>query len=77
MGLRLTSRETELLGLLVHGTVTTEGLATALVVSENTVRFHLASLRAKLGVHSRTELVLAALAQPQLTLRFMTTETRG
>lgn len=52
----LTSRETEVLLLLYRGR-TTPVIADHLGVSQNTVRFHCKNLYAKLGVHSKQELL--------------------
>jgi DNA-binding NarL/FixJ family response regulator len=55
----LTSRELEVLELLVEGTPNQE-LATRLGISRNTVRNHVQNLLTKLGVHSRLEAVALA-----------------
>lgn len=52
MPVRLTRQEHAVYRLLYHG-LTNKQIATQLVVSENTVRFHLKALYAKLGVRSR------------------------
>lgn len=52
----ITSREREVLNLLANGAPTKE-IAAALIVSENTVNFHLRHLYQKLGVKSRTQAV--------------------
>ncbi|WNV88152.1 LuxR C-terminal-related transcriptional regulator [Umezawaea sp. Da 62-37] len=52
----LTRREWECLGLLVQG-FTTGAMAERMSVSTTTVRTHVQSLLAKLGVHSRLEAV--------------------
>ena len=57
-GPHLTVREIEILQLLAHGVATTE-VATELALAVNTVRNHLASAMAKLGVGTR----LAAVAE--------------
>lgn len=57
-GPRLSVREIEVLQLLAHGAATTE-VAAELTVAVNTVRNHLASAMAKLGVGTR----LAAVAE--------------
>lgn len=59
-GPRLTTREIDVLQLLAHGAATTE-VATELAVAVNTVRNHLASAMAKLGVSSRLAAVAEAL----------------
>ena len=53
---RLTAREVEVLGELSRG-VPNKTIATRLAISEHTVKFHIASIFAKLGVASRTEAV--------------------
>lgn len=55
----LTTRETEALELLVKGSSNRE-IATALGVSETTVKSHLKSIFMKLGVSSRTEAIAEA-----------------
>jgi ATP/maltotriose-dependent transcriptional regulator MalT len=55
----LTSREVQVLTLLVHGHTNTE-LAHRLHVSAKTVEHHVSSILEKLEVHSRTEAVAAA-----------------
>ena len=57
---RLTEREQEVLKLLSSG-ITNREIATALRLSEGTVRNHLSSIFAKLGVNDRTKAVLCAL----------------
>lgn len=52
----LTSRETEVLHMLTAG-LTNREIATALGISENTVKFHIASIFGKLGTSTRTETV--------------------
>jgi NarL family two-component system response regulator YdfI len=55
-GERLTAREIEVLGELARG-VPNKAIAARLEISEHTVKFHIASLFAKLGAASRTEAV--------------------
>jgi DNA-binding NarL/FixJ family response regulator len=55
----LTERETEVLRLLAEG-LANKQIATALMISENTVRTHVSSILAKLGVQSRTQAALYA-----------------
>jgi LuxR family maltose regulon positive regulatory protein len=55
----LSPREREVLYLLPTG-LTAEEIASELIISVNTVRSHLKSIYAKLGVHSRHEAILRA-----------------
>jgi DNA-binding NarL/FixJ family response regulator len=52
----LSARETEVLAQLARGAGNKQ-IAAALAISEHTVKFHVASIFAKLGVASRTEAV--------------------
>ncbi len=64
----LTEREREIVAsLLDGGRVAT--VASALFVSEHTVRNHLKSIFSKLGVHSQAEVVAAARKSPELAGR--------
>jgi DNA-binding NarL/FixJ family response regulator len=56
----LTRRELSVLQLAAHGLGNKE-IAKELGISSHTVKYHLASLLAKLGVHSRTEAVTIGL----------------
>lgn len=56
----LTRRELGVLRLVAHGLGNKE-IARELGISTHTVKYHLASLLAKLGVHSRTEAVTMGL----------------
>jgi DNA-binding NarL/FixJ family response regulator len=56
----LTRRELAVLRLVAHGLGNKE-IARELGISSHTVKYHLASLLAKLGVHSRTEAVTIGL----------------
>jgi DNA-binding CsgD family transcriptional regulator len=56
----LTRRELSVLRLVAHGLGNKE-IAGELGISTHTVKYHLASLLAKLGVHSRTEAVTIGL----------------
>jgi DNA-binding NarL/FixJ family response regulator len=57
---QLTEREHEVLKLLSSG-ITNKEIATALRLSEGTVRNHLSTIFAKLGVNDRTKAVLSAM----------------
>jgi DNA-binding NarL/FixJ family response regulator len=57
---QLTEREQDVLKLLSSG-ITNREIATALRLSEGTVRNHLSSIFAKLGVNDRTKAVLQAM----------------
>jgi DNA-binding NarL/FixJ family response regulator len=57
---QLTEREHEVLKLLSSG-ITNREIATALRLSEGTVRNHLSTIFAKLGVNDRTKAVLSAM----------------
>ena len=59
---RLTSRETEVLGLATKGMKTVD-IAEQLCVSTQTVRSHFKNIYQKIGAHSRTEAVVVALQQ--------------
>jgi DNA-binding NarL/FixJ family response regulator len=56
----LSSRELEVLAMIVHGKSNKE-IAAALGISDSTVKVHVASILNKLGVHDRTEAVTQAL----------------
>lgn len=56
----LTPRESEVLELLAQG-LSNKAIATTLHVSEHTVKFHVSSIIAKLGVAGRTEAVTRGL----------------
>ena len=53
---RLSDRETEVVGLIVHGN-TVPRVAEKLFISENTVRTHTKRIYNKLGVHKKQELI--------------------
>lgn len=61
MSPRLTDRELEILRLAAKGKSSKE-MATAIFISENTVKTHLSRLYRRLGVRSRAEAVAVALA---------------
>lgn len=61
-GRGLTTREFEVLGLLVEG-LTPAAIAEHLVLSRNTVRNHVQRVLQKLGVHSQVEAVAVALRE--------------
>lgn len=63
----LTAREEQVLHLVAEG-LPNKGIARALGVSENTVKFHVASICAKLDARSRTEAVTLAARDGLLTL---------
>jgi NarL family two-component system response regulator LiaR len=60
VGSDLTSREREILSLMVSG-LSNPDIAEKLVVSRSTVKFHVSSILSKLGVNSRTQAVTLAL----------------
>jgi NarL family two-component system response regulator LiaR len=62
----LTAREREVLALLVDGLSNPE-IAHRLTISRSTVKFHISSILAKLGVSSRTEAVVLATRQHLVT----------
>ncbi len=53
---QLTAREMEVIQLMAQG-LANKQIALSLSISEHTVKFHLSSLYAKLGISSRTEAV--------------------
>lgn len=63
----LTPRELDVLALLADG-LANKQMARALEISEHTVKFHIASIYAKLGVNNRAEAVRAAARLGLITL---------
>ena len=63
----LTEREIEVLTLLAEG-LSNKGIATRLGISDQTVKFHVASISGKLGTHTRTETVRRAVRSGLITL---------
>lgn len=63
----LTEREREILRLIAEG-LTNNEIAELLVLSASTVQTHRANIMAKLGLHSRTELVKYAIRRGFITL---------
>jgi DNA-binding NarL/FixJ family response regulator len=53
----LSAREMEVLAMLAEG-LGNKDIARLLVISENTVKFHLSSIFGKLGANNRTEAVM-------------------
>jgi DNA-binding NarL/FixJ family response regulator len=66
-GETLTGREVEVLQLTAQG-LPNKQIASALGISEHTIKFHLSSLYAKLGVTSRTEAVRAGVRRGLVVL---------
>lgn len=64
----LTERELEVLNLLAQGMQNKE-IATQLIISERTVKFHVNSIMGKLGAANRTEAVVLAAQKGLITLR--------
>ncbi|HEY7347141.1 MAG TPA: response regulator transcription factor [Ktedonobacterales bacterium] len=60
LGHDLTEREIEVLNLLAEG-LSNQQIAERLVLSTTTVKYHVGSIRAKLGASNRTEAVILAL----------------
>ena len=63
----LTAREADVLELLAEG-LSNKGIAARLGISDQTVKFHLATIYGKLGTHSRTESVREAVRRGLVTL---------
>lgn len=66
-GAALTARELEVLRLMADG-LGNKGIGAALEISTNTAKYHVASVLAKLDVHSRTEAVTKGLREGLLPL---------
>jgi DNA-binding NarL/FixJ family response regulator len=66
-GRPLTTREREILALVASGT-SNKGIARALTVSANTVKFHLAAVFDKLNAGTRAEAVAEAIRRGELSL---------
>ena len=63
----LTSRETEVLALLAEG-LSNKGIAARLGISDQTVKFHVASIGGKLGAANRTDAVRLAVRRGLIAL---------
>ena len=63
----LTPRELEVLALLAEG-LSNKGIALRLGISDQTVKFHVASITGKLGAHTRTGAVRLAVRRGLITL---------
>ncbi|HEY1292408.1 MAG TPA: response regulator transcription factor [Chloroflexota bacterium] len=63
----LTEREQEVLDLLVQGVTSNRELAERLVVSENTVKYHLRNILDKLHVQNRAQVVAFAVRHGMVT----------
>ena len=66
-GAALTQREGEVLRLMAQG-LGNKGIAAALGISAHTAKYHVASILAKLDVHTRTEAVTRGLREGLLPL---------
>jgi DNA-binding NarL/FixJ family response regulator len=66
-GVSLTSREREIVELMADG-ANNRAIAARLAISRHTVKFHVASILAKLGAASRTEAVALALRRGLLAV---------
>lgn len=64
---RLTSRETDVLELLAEG-LSNKAIAARLGISDQTVKFHVASIGGKLGAANRTDAVRLAVRRGLITL---------
>jgi DNA-binding NarL/FixJ family response regulator len=63
----LTDREREVLELLVHGVTSNRELAERLIVTENTVKYHLRNILGKLHLQNRAQVVAYALSHRLVT----------
>jgi DNA-binding NarL/FixJ family response regulator len=63
----LTSRETDVLELLAEG-LSNKGIAVRLGISDQTVKFHVASIGGKLGAANRTDAVRLAVRRGLIAL---------
>lgn len=63
----LTTREVQVLELLAEG-LSNKAIAERLAISDQTVKFHVASVSGKLGAHNRTEAVRRAVRRGLITL---------
>ena len=63
----LTEREIEVLELLAEG-LSNKGIGARLGISDQTVKFHVASISGKLGTHTRTETVRRAVRSGLISL---------
>ena len=63
----LTTREIQVLELLAEG-LSNKAIAGRLGISDQTVKFHVASISGKLGAHTRTEAVRRAVRRGLITL---------
>lgn len=63
----LTARETEVLELLAEG-LSNKGIAARLAISDQTVKFHVASIGGKLGAANRTDAVRLAVRRGLIAL---------
>jgi DNA-binding NarL/FixJ family response regulator len=63
----LTARETEVLELIAEG-LSNKAIATQLGISDQTVKFHAASIQGKLGALNRTDAVRRAVRRGLVTL---------
>ncbi len=63
----LTNREVQVLELLAEG-LSNKGIAVRLAISDQTVKFHVASISGKLGAANRTDAVRRAVRRGLITL---------